>query len=277
MPGHNLTREQAAGRSAALTVTSYDITLDLTRPGRTFTSTSTITFTATPGTSTFVDLVAWKVREVICNDHLLLTDDVVGDGKIVLGPLGAHNVVTIVAECEYSRTGEGLHRFVDPVDSETYLYSQFEIADACRVFACFDQPDLKAPFRFTVTAPAAWTVISNERAPAPTRVGDVATWRFLPTGPLPTYVTAIIAGPYAGTSATTTIRGGRELDLGVYCRASLAQYLDTEEVVATTRAGLGFYEELFDHNFPFSKYDQVFVPEFNAGAMENAGAVTLSE
>ncbi|MDR3068164.1 MAG: aminopeptidase N, partial [Cellulomonas sp.] len=154
----------------------------------------------------------------------------------------------------------------------------FEIADACRVFACFDQPDLKARFTFTVIAPADWLVVSNERPLAPpTSTGDVATWQFAPTPPLSTYVTAIVAGPYQGTTAAVTLRDGRELELGVYCRASLAQHLDADEIVATTRAGLGFYEELFDTDFPFSKYDQVFVPEFNAGAMENAGAVTLSE
>jgi len=277
VPGHNLTREQAEQRSAALEVESYVVTLDLVRSDRTFMSTSTITFAAEPGTTTFVDLVAWKVREAVLNGQALDVAAVVRDGTVELGPLEAHNVVTVVAECEYSRTGEGLHRFVDPVDGETYLYSQFEIADACRVFACFDQPDLKAPFTFSVTAPAAWMVVSNEKAPPPTQVGDVATWYFAPTPPLPTYVTAIIAGPYRGLTATAVTRDGRELDLGVYCRASLVRHLDCEEVVATTRGGLAFYEEVFDHGFPFSKYDQVFVPEFNAGAMENAGAVTLSE
>ncbi|MCL2848868.1 MAG: aminopeptidase N [Micrococcales bacterium] len=278
MPGHNLTREEAARRSGLVTVESYEVTLDLVHTGRTFMSTSKITFTASAGATTFVDLVAWRVREVELNGEVLDVAQAVTDGKVTLGPLADHNVVTIVAECEYSRTGEGLHRFVDPVDGQTYLYSQFEIADASRVFACFDQPDLKAPFTFTVIAPAGWTVISNERpASLPTSTADVATWQFAPTRPLPTYVTAIVAGPYQGTTAQVTTRDGRELELGVHCRASLAQHLDPEEIIATTSAGLAFYEEAFDHDFPFSKYDQVFVPEFNAGAMENAGAVTLSE
>lgn len=278
MPGRNLTREQAARRSALLQVQSYEVTLDLVRNGRTFMSTSRITFTAEPGGTTHLDLVARRVREVELNGTVLDVTDVVTDGQVELGPLAADNVVTVVAECEYSRTGEGLHRFVDPVDDETYLYSQFEIADACRVFACFDQPDLKARFAFTVTAPATWLVVSNERPlTPPTRTGDVATWQFAPTPPLSTYVTAIIAGAYQGTMAAVTTRDGREVELGVYCRASLAQHLDADEIAATTRAGLEFYEEMFDTDFPFSKYDQVFVPEFNAGAMENAGAVTLSE
>ncbi len=265
-------------RSRLLQVQSYEITLDLVRNGRTFMSTSRITFTAEPGESTHLDLVAWRVRDVELNGRALDVADVVTDGQVALGPLAADNVVTVVAECEYSRTGEGLHRFVDPVDDETYLYSQFEIADACRVFACFDQPDLKARFAFTVVAPAGWLVVSNERPLTPPEVtGDVATWQFAPTPPLPTYVTAIVAGAYEGTTAAVTTRDGREVELGVYCRASLVQHLDADEIVQTTRAGLDFYEEMFDRDFPFSKYDQVFVPEFNAGAMENAGAVTLSE
>ncbi len=278
MPGRNLTREQAERRARLLRVQSYEVTLDLVRSGRTFVSTSRVVFTAEPGATTHLDLVARRVRGVELNGDVLDVADVVTDGQVELGPLAADNVVTVVAECEYSRTGEGLHRFVDPVDDETYLYSQFEIADACRVFACFDQPDLKARFTFTVTTPASWMVVSNERPlKAPTRTGDVATWQFAPTAPLPTYVTAIVAGPYQGTTASITTRDGRELELGVYCRASLAQHLDADEIVETTRAGLGLYEEVFDTDFPFGKYDQVFVPEFNAGAMENAGAVTLSE
>ncbi len=176
-------------------------------------------------------------------------------------------------------TGEGLHRFVDPVDKEVYLYSQFEVSDARRVFTCFDQPDLKATFAFTVTGPKHWRVISNSPTPQHEEVTGTgsATWRFAPTPRLSTYVTAIIAGPYEGATGELTSTDGRTIPLGVYCRASLAQYLDADELMHITRQGFGHYEDLFAVPYPFQKYDQVFVPEFNAGAMENAGAVTFLE
>jgi len=273
-----LTRDEAVSRARLLQVQSYEIALDLTHGPVVFGSTTQITFTATDGESTFLDLTARRVREITLNGARLDVAAVVTDGRVTLGPLRTDNVVTVEAECAYSRTGEGLHRFVDPVDDEVYLYSQLETADACRVFACFDQPDLKARFAFTVTAPVGWLVLSNEQPLAPaTDDGKVATWRFAPTPPLSTYVVGVVAGPYQGVTSQTVGRDGRTIPLGVYCRASLVEHLEADEILQITRAGLDHYEEMFDHAFPFTKYDQVFVPEFNAGGMENAALATFSE
>ncbi|MPV39130.1 aminopeptidase N [Georgenia subflava] len=277
MPGENLTRAEARQRAATVTTSAYDVVLDLTRGAKAFGSTTTIRFDAEPGASTFVDLIAESVERVVLNGDEV--DPGAFDGtRIAVEGLAAENVLEVVATCRYMNTGEGLHRFVDPVDDEVYLYSQFEVADSRRVFAVFEQPDLKAAFTFTVTAPAHWTVVSNTATPEPEPVGDdVATWRFSPTQVISSYLTAIVAGPYHRVTGELTSTDGRTIDLGVYCRASLAEHLDAEEIMAITRAGFAFYEEAFDCPYPFTKYDQLFVPEFNAGAMENAGAVTFLE
>ena len=277
MPGQNLTREEARTR-ADLEVIGYDVTLDLTTGPTTFRSTTVVTFDASAGTDTFVDLIAPTVHEVVLNGTPLDVAAVVADSRITLTSLAAHNVLHVVAECAYMNTGEGLHRFVDPVDHEVYLYSQFEVADSRRVFAVFDQPDLKASFTFTVTAPSHWTVVSNSPTPEPVPVADgAARWSFAPTPRLSSYVTAVIAGPYPRVEGTIPSTDGRELPAAVLCRASLAEYLDADEILDVTRAGLAFFEAQFGQPYPFAKYDQVFVPEFNAGAMENAGAVTFLE
>ena len=188
-----------------------------------------------------------------------------------------HELV-VDADALYTNTGEGLHRFVDPADGEVYLYSQFEVPDSRRVYPVFEQPDLKATFRFTVTAPSHWTVISNAPTPEPVAAREhVATWSFEPTDVLPCYVTAIIAGPYTGGEGTITSTDGRAIPAKVLCRASLAEHLDAEEILDITQRGFTFYENAFELPNPFAKYDQIFVPEFNAGAMENAGAVTFRE
>ena len=279
MPGENLTRQEAAARAATVDVESYDIRLDLTRGDRTFASRTTIVFTATDGADTFVDLIAEAVHEIRLNGQHL--DTRAWDGsRISLTGLREHNELTVLADARYMTTGEGLHRFVDPVDKEVYLYSQFEVADSRRVFAVFEQPDLKASFRFTVAAPDHWTVVSNSPTPAPEADPDhhaTAIWRFAPTPRIPCYITAIIAGPYHRVPGELTSSDGRTIPLGVFCRASLAEYLDAEEVMDITRAGFAFFEDAFDRPYPFEKYDQLFVPEFNAGAMENAGAVTFLE
>ena len=173
----------------------------------------------------------------------------------------------------YTNTGEGLHRFVDPVDDAVYLYSQFETADAKRLFACFDQPDLKARFTMTVTAPADWQVVSNgattSTEPGP---GGATVHRFATTEPMSTYVTALVAGPYY------VVRDHHDgIDLGIFCRSSLAQHLDADRLFTETKQGFDFFHGAFGIRYPFGKYDQLFVPEFNAGAMENAGAVTFKE
>ncbi len=279
MPGTNLTREEAAERARLLHVASYDVTLDLTTGPDTYASTTLVRFAcAEPGASTFADLVAPAVHEVVLNGRSLDVAEVVTSGRVALPDLAADNELRVVADAAYMTTGEGLHRFVDPVDKEVYLYSQFEVADARRVFTCFDQPDLKATHSFTVTAPSHWQVVSNSPTPAPTGLGDGrATWVFAPTPRLSTYVTALVAGPYHVERGELTSRDGRTVPLGVFCRASLAEHLDAGNVMDVTRSGFAFFEELFDRVYPFAKYDQLFVPEFNAGAMENAGAVTITE
>jgi aminopeptidase N len=278
VPGTNLTRDEASARAALLSVDSYDIDLDLTTGAETFRSTTVARFTAEPGASTFVDLIAPVVHEVVLNGRSLPVDDVVSTGRIRLDDLAAQNELRVVADGAYMHTGEGLHRFVDPVDDEVYLYTQFEVADARRVFTCFDQPDLKATHTFTVTAPAHWQVVSVSPSPEPQDAGDgTALWSFAPTPRLATYVTSLIAGPYHAVYDKLSVRDGRTIPLGLFCRRSLAEYLDAGNLVDITRSGFAWFEEAFDCDYPFSKYDQLFVPEFNAGAMENAGSVTITE
>jgi aminopeptidase N len=289
VPAENLTRDEARTRAATVAVESYAVELDLTTGPATFSSRSTIRFTAAPGAGTFLDLIAPTVREVTLNGRALDPASVFADSRIQLDGLEADNEVVVVADAAYMNTGEGLHRFVDPVDDEVYLYSQFEVADSRRVFAVFDQPDLKATFAFTVTAPAHWTVVSNYPVvgePVPVtggvnrnggREAGTATWTFEPTPRISSYITAVVAGPYHAEHGELTSSDGRTVPLGVYCRGSLAQHLDTDNILDITRAGFAFYEDAFGVAYPFAKYDQLFVPEFNAGAMENAGAVTFLE
>jgi aminopeptidase N len=276
---NNLTRDEARTRARLLNVSSYDVELDLTGGPEAFGSTTTVTFTATePGASTFIELAAPGVREVTLNGESLDPAEVFDGDRIVLSGLREANRLTVVADCAYSRTGEGLHRFVDPVDGAVYLYTQFETYDAHRMYACFDQPDLKAVFSLTVAAPADWKIISNSAVDEPaatgTGTGDAgtATTCFAPTPVLSTYITALVAGPYH------EVRDSHDgIDLGLYCRRSLAEFLDPAELFEITRAGFDFYHRVFDYRYPFGKYDQLFVPEFNAGAMENAGCVTFLE
>jgi aminopeptidase N len=290
VPAENLTRDEARARAGLVAVEQYDVALDLTTGPETFTSTTTVRFTAREaGAGTFVDLIAPTVHRVVLNGVDLDVADVVADSRIRLDGLAVHNELLVVADCAYMNTGEGLHRFVDPVDDEVYLYSQFEVADSRRVFAVFEQPDLKATFAFTVTAPAHWVVVSNSPQvgePTPVEGGvnrnggaekGTATWTFEPTPRISSYITAVVAGPYHHEHGELTSSDGRTIPLGVYCRGSLAEHLDTENILDITRAGFAFYEESFDFPYPFAKYDQLFVPEFNAGAMENAGAVTFLE
>ncbi|MCV7424191.1 aminopeptidase N [Mycobacterium yunnanensis] len=278
----NLTRDQAAERAALVAVDNYRIALDLTEGGeRTFRSTTTVTFDATPGADTVVDLAADTVRSATLNG---VDVDVSGYDEstgIPLVGLAEHNVLVVDADCRYSNTGEGLHRFVDPVDDEVYLYSQFETADAKRMFACFDQPDLKATFDVSVTAPAHWQVISNGATEsvgaAPAATSDsAAVHRFVTTPKMSTYLVALIAGPYARWDDVYSDEHG-EIPLGIFCRGSLAEYMDAERLFTETKQGFEFYHQNFGVPYAFGKYDQLFVPEFNAGAMENAGAVTFLE
>jgi aminopeptidase N len=274
--GINITRDEAQSRSACIAVESYHVEVDLTSREDTFASRTTVTFGARPGASTWIDYVAPEVHSIILNGESL--DPAVHDGfRIPLTDLKADNTLEVLGSSEYMNTGEGLHRFIDPVDDEIYLYTQFEIADARRVFACFDQPDLKASFQFSVTAPAHWKVVSNSATPTPTQtVAGTLTYDFAPTQRMSTYITAIVAGPYHEVHDVYAGQYGA-YPLGLYCRASLAEFLDHEEIFEVTKQGFEFFENTFEYGYPFGKYDQLFVPEFNAGAMENAGCVTHHE
>ena len=274
MAGNNIHRDEARERARLISVASNTVDLDLTTGDATFRSTTTIRFDCRePGSGTHVNLTAPAVREVVLNGAALDADTVFDGNRITLPNLAATNELRVVADCLYMRTGEGLHRFIDPVDDEVYLYTQFETFDAHRMYACFDQPDLKAVFELTVTAPADWQVVSNMAATgAAEPAGQAAIWRFAPSPPISTYITALVAGPYA----VVRDRHG-DIDLGIYCRESLAQHLDADELFTVTKQGFDFFEREFDYAYPFGKYDQLFVPEFNAGAMENAGAVTFLE
>ncbi len=278
MPGENLTRIEAQERKALIDVTSYEVELDLTTSPETFASTTRVRFTAKDGSSTFIDAITKTVHSVTLNGTAL-DPAVVSDGvRIQLDDLRSDNLLEVVADAMYTNTGEGLHRFVDPVDNEVYLYSQFEVPDSRRVFAVFEQPDLKATFQFTVTAPANWAVVSNSPTPEPKGVRDsVSTWHFAPTPVLSSYVTAIVAGPYVAVRDELVSSDGRVIPLGIFARKSLSQYLDSDYIFEKTKQGFEFYEKHFDYPYPFEKYDQLFVPEFNAGAMENAGAITFTE
>ncbi|WP_405890667.1 aminopeptidase N [Streptomyces sp. NBC_00133] len=297
MPGENLSRDEARRRAELLSVDGYEVALDLRSAvgdapagsgPRTFRSVTTIRFRCPqPGASTFADLIAPAVTEVTLNDEKLDPAAVFDGSRIALSNLAAENVLVVDAQCAYSRTGEGLHRFVDPEDGEVYLYTQYEPADARRVFANFEQPDLKAPFRFEVTAPEGWTVWSNGEG----TLGGDDVWRFAGTKPISTYITAVVAGPYhyktdvytrtfdGGTSQAEGSGGGTtlEIQLGALCRKGLARHFDADDIFLVTKQGLDFFHDHFDYPYPFGKYDQAFVPEYNLGAMENPGCVTFRE
>jgi aminopeptidase N len=281
MPGTNLTREEAATRAALLAVTSYTVDLDLTsapdKDRATFGSATTIEFTcAEPGAETFADLVGATIHEITLNGEPV-DPSAYDDSRIALTGLRERNVLTVRADCTYSRTGEGLHRFFDPADGRVYLYSQFEVPDARRVYTTFEQPDLKAPFTFTVTAPAHWKVVSNAPTPPPAASGEgAAVWHFPPTKPMSTYVTAVVAGEYHEVLDSYEGMNGT-IPLGHYCRQALVEHLDRDEIVTLTKQGFEFFEEAFGYPYPFEKYDQLYVPEYNMGAMENAGCVTLRD
>ena len=279
----NLTRTDAEKRASLLQVSDYVVDLDLTdgggKPGEaTFASTAVVTFTCNaPGSDSWIDFVGAQVASATLNGVELGVSGYREDDGIALPSLAAENELRVVATGRYMNTGEGLHRFVDPVDGAVYLYSQFETADAKRLFACFDQPDLKARYRLTVTAPADWTVVSNAAIENSTEgPGGSQTHHFATSEVFSTYLVALVAGPYASWQDEYTDEGGT-IPLGIFCRASLAPHMDHERLFTETKQGFGFYHRNFGVRYPFGKYDQLFVPEFNAGAMENVGAVTFLE
>ena len=278
MPGENLTRVEAQERAANLSVESYLVELDLSDDPRTFGSKTTVRFSAKAGSSTFIDAITDSVQAITLNGESLDPKTHSDNIRIELPVLAESNLLVVEARGKYSNSGEGLHRFVDPVDNEVYLYTQFEVPDSRRMFAVFEQPDLKATYEFHITANANWQVISNSTTPTPESLGNgKALWKFAPTPRMSSYITALIAGPYKGWTDELTSSDGRKIPLGVFCRGSLAQFMDADYIFEKTKAGFEFFEKLFDYPYPFEKYDQLWVPDFNAGAMENAGAVTFTE
>ncbi|MFR9777319.1 aminopeptidase N [Micromonospora sp. MS34] len=266
----SLTRVEATARGALITVESYQVDLDLTGDGERFRSSVTIRFRATPDAGTFVEVKPAKLLGVRLNDRDL-DPGTLDDNRLPLTGLAATNTLTVEAEMAYSNTGEGLHRFVDPADGETYLYAMSFLDDVQRIFAAFDQPDLKAPVTLSVTAPPEWTVAANGAVAATPHPGR---WEFAPTAPLATYFFTLIAGPWH-------VRHDEHdgIPLGLYCRRSLATHLDADadEIFTVTRQCFDRFHQLFAERYPFGKYDQAFVPEFNAGAMENPGLVTIRD
>ncbi|MFJ5641017.1 aminopeptidase N [Streptomyces sp. NPDC093223] len=268
----SLTRIEAERRSALVTVERYDIAIDLTAlpDGPEIRCVATVAFGCSePGAETFVDCAA-EVRSATLNGTPLTPGD---DGRIPLPALAAHNVLRVESVQADTTTSPGAHRAVDPADGEVYLWTSFEPDEARYVWACFDQPDLKAPHAFTVTAPAAWTVLSNSGDPRVEEQGTARRWSFPDTPPLSVYNTVVNAGPFHEIR-----READGHDLGVFARRSLAEVLerDADEIFTLTRQGLAFYAEAFAMPFPQRKYDQVFMPEFG-GAMENYGCVTWSD
>ncbi|WP_137656110.1 aminopeptidase N [Bifidobacterium moukalabense] len=294
MPGANLTRIEAEERKSIISAPiHYKVSLDLTRGAKDFGSETTVTFDAKPGSSSFLDLIANEVSEVVLNGETLNPAAVFADSRIELKNLEAHNEVIVKALCQYSNTGEGLHRSVDPSDGNIYLYSQFEVPDARRVYAVFDQPDLKAVFDFSVLAAKSWIVTSNMPAVSVTdaeavtqegTLGDHETettrrWVFEPTPIMSSYLTAICAGPYAEWHTEYANEDGRTVPMAMYCRQALADAFakDVDYLFDITKKGFAFYAKTWGVPYPYAKYDQIYVPEYNAGAMENIGMVTIRD
>ncbi len=277
----NLTRAEAQARSELIDTLSYRVVVDLT--GRavpdaetTFLSTSEVAFTARTSGRTHIDLIGEGLRSATL-DGVALDLGSFAESRLPFDVIAGEHLLSVTALCRYSRSGEGLHRFVDPSDQRTYLYTQFEVSDARRVYACFEQPDLKARFTVSVLAPSGWTVISNGAQTAVTALdGASCRWDFAETQPISTYLTAVVAGDYATLTDSYPGTGG-EVAMAILCRASLRDDLDADRIFATTKTGFGIFEDRFGYPYAFGKYDQVFVPEYNGGAMENAGCVTLRD
>ena len=294
MPGANLTRIEAEERKSVIAApVHYTVKLDLTRGAKNFGSETTITFDAEPGATSFLDLIATEVSEIVLNGATLDPAEAFADSRIELKNLEAHNEVTVKALCQYSNTGEGLHRSVDPSDGNIYLYSQFEVPDARRVYAVFDQPDIKAVFDFSVLAAKSWIVTSNMPAASVTdnetvtEEGTLGTheaettklWVFESTPTMSSYLTAICAGPYAEWHTEYANEDGRTVPMAMYCRQALAEAFakDVDYLFDITKKGFAFYAKTWGVPYPYAKYDQIYVPEYNAGAMENIGMVTIRD
>jgi Aminopeptidase N len=262
-----LTRHEAHDRAALISDIHYDVALDLTQGDGTFGSDTTVTFRCRrPGSDSFIEFIGPAISRAVLNGKELPASAFDG-GRLQLKDLEEDNTLKVSGTADYMTDGTGLHRFQDPLDGRVYLHSQFASYDAHRAFACFDQPDLKATYIIEVKAPGDWVVVSNTPGKR-----DGAMWRFPKTKPMSTYLAAIVAGHYHSVH-----QEHRGIPLGIYCRQSLMRYLDPDELFELTRQGLDYFQERFGYPYVFGKYDQLFVPEFSAGAMENAGCVTFTE
>jgi aminopeptidase N len=270
----NLTRAEAIERSGLIGNVAYEIALDLTENGETFSSDTTVQFDARDGAQTFIDLDATSVDLVKLNGTKLDAAQT-PEGRLAIGPLAGHNTLRVQSTMSYQRTGTGFHRLVDPVDERVYAYTQFEPFDAHRVFPCFDQPDIKATFVFDVAVPNEWIVIGNTK-PNRTDTDGGSRWVFDRTPVMSTYLGALCVGPFAEFHDKHDVRDQR-IDLGWYCRQSLAQYLDADELFEFTKQGFDFFTEQFDYPYLLDTYDQVMCPEYKFGAMENLGCVTYTD
>ncbi len=268
-----LTQAEAEARAARVTGVGYELHLRLARGAATYRGDATVEFALTGAGDTFLDFRGKAIEKLVINGRDAEPRWTGYRLALPAALLADRNTVRIVYENEYDHTGDGLHQFIDPEDGEEYVYTNFEPYEAHRLFPCFDQPDIKATYALTVDAPAEWTLIANSRegatAPAP---GGLVRHEFETTKRFSTYLFAMIGGPYHAFRD----RHG-DVDLGFFCRRSLVEHVDEGELFAITKQGLDFYASFFDYPYPFGKYDQIFVPEFNAGAMENVAAVTHSE
>ncbi|MEU2153594.1 aminopeptidase N [Streptomyces sp. NPDC019396] len=265
-----LTRNEAQTRAELIDVHRYSIELDLTTGDQNFDSRTAIRFTARADGDSFIELKPATLRSVTLDGQPLDPETLDGNRFPLKGLTAGEHELRIAAAMRYSHTGEGMHRFTDPTDGETYTYTQLCMDDAQRVFAAFDQPDIKAVFELSVTAPKGWTVLANG---VTTHQGD-GRWTAAPTPLISTYLVGVAAGPW---HSVRTEHAG--LPFGIHCRRSLAPYLDADadEILDATRACYDRYHEKFEEPYPFDSYDQAFVPEFNSGAMENPGLVTFRD
>ncbi|MTD91613.1 aminopeptidase N [Corynebacterium hiratae] len=275
----NLTHAEASARSAALRLSTYELYLDVTSAATdadSYEVTSRITFTTTEP-ETFVDYLGKAVHSVRVNGEEV--ENTFDGGRVYLRnlPVGEELTVEITGSSYYSRTGQGLHRMHDQADDTTYLYSHLEPSDARRIFPCFDQPDLKASYEVHLTGPEGWQLLSNQPEVGREKTEGREVAHFAPTPLLSTYLTAFAAGPYVEKHSTWTAPDGSlEVELRAFARASMVEYLD-DEILQVTAQGMDFFHSNYGYPYPWGKYDSIFVPEYNLGAMENPGLVTFTE
>lgn len=282
----NISRDEANLRSRQLRTASYETLVDLSgklpdgtplpRPEANFVSTTTARFHSIACVVN-ANLIADEIIQATLDGEPVPAHAFDGEHLTLELQEGDHELV-VTAVMRFSRTGEGLHRFVDPADDSTYLYTQFEVADARRMYVTFEQPDLKAAFKLSVIAPQHWTVLSNAPAVDPVPTSEaLARWDFPATSRISTYITALVAGEFKSVFDVYTREDGSQIPLSIHVRSSLADHLDADRIFETTKRGFAVFEEHFGRQYPFDDYAQIFVPEFNFGAMENAGCITFRD